>query len=123
MSKDTQRTDRSDAYGFFGVISAHVADPVAAFDEAAKMIADEVECSREEASAFLDSRPGRLFAEDVAIELGTREYQDAVGTIIERWQEWKMARQGRTAKGGPYLASVVMSESLAFRVSSNLAFH
>lgn len=124
MSKAAQRSNRSDAYGFFGVISAHVADPAAAFDEASKMIAHKVGSHPKEVWAFLDSRHGRLFADDVAIEIGrTRDFRASVSAVVERWQEWKMARRGRTAKEGPYLASVVLAECHAHRVSTISAFH
>ena len=124
MTRTAEHTTHSDVLGFFGAIATHVSDPVTAFTETAALIAQAVGCKPKEVWPFLDSRHGRLFADDVAIELATgRDLGTAIGSTIERWQGWKMAGRGRIARDGSFLAGTVQVECHAYRQLSNASLH
>ena len=94
-------------WGFFGTISHH-ADPERAWDIALAFIAGITGCSPDATRAFLDSRHGRHFADDVANELATgKVIADAIEATTARWMGWRIS--ARTAhetgipRGLPYL--------------------
>lgn len=124
MTRAAHRTLQGDVLGFFGAIAPHVSDPAAAFADTATLIAQAVGCKPEDVWPFLDSRHGRLFADDVAIELATGcGLAAAVGSVIGRWQNWRMARRGRIARDTPFLAGAIQVESHARRQSSDAHVH
>lgn len=122
MTRAAHRKPPSDAFGFFGTIAAHVPDPAAAFADAATRIARAVGCESRAVWAFLDSRHGRLFADDVAIELAAgRDLATAMDAVIDRWQDWRMAGRGRMARHGSFLAGVVQVADHARRAAGDAA--
>ena len=99
-------------WGFFGPISHH-ADPEHAWDIALAFIAGITGCSPDATRAFLGSRHGRHFADDVANELATgKVIADAIEAATARWMGWRIS--ARTAhetgipRGLPYLTGFAL---------------
>lgn len=103
-------------WGFFGTISHHT-DPKRAWDIAMAFIAGITVCSPAATRAFLDSRHGRHFADDVhnGVHAGL-DLTAAIETAITRWMGWTInretAREISMPKGLPYLKGFVLYFSL-----------
>ena len=70
-------------------------------------------CSDEAVRAFLDSRYGRQFADEVASGVrGRRELAAAIDGVVERWMELRInpliEREIGIPQGLPYLTGFVM---------------
>ena len=104
------------AWGFFGTI-AHHADADAAWPLAITAIADATGCPPDEVRAFLDSRYGRHFADDVANALFENlPVADAIATATKKWTAWTIghatARETGIPQGLPYLTGFVMHAAI-----------
>ena len=104
------------AWGFFGTI-AHHADADAAWPLAMTAIADATGCTPAEVRAFLDSRYGRHFADDVANALFENLLiADAIAATATRWMGWTIghatARETGIPLGLPYLTGFVMHTAI-----------
>ena len=81
------RTGNS-AWGFNGTI-AHRAEATAAWPLAMAAVADAAGCTPDEARAFLDSRQGRHFADDVSSALFEHHaLTDAIAAVTAKWMGW-----------------------------------
>ena len=99
-------------WGFFGTISHH-ADPERAWDIALAFIAGTTGCSPDATRAFLDSRYGRHFADEVSNHLAAEKaLASAINAATATWMGWRIS--ARTAhetgipRGLPYLTGYVL---------------
>ena len=99
-------------WGFFGTISHH-ADPERAWDIALAFIAGTTGCSLDATRAFLDSRHGRHFADEVSNHLAAGQaLASAINATATTWMGWRIS--ARTAhetgipRGLPYLTGYVL---------------
>ena len=99
-------------WGFFGTISHH-ADPERAWDIALAFIAGTTGCSPDATRAFLDSRHGRHFADEVSNHLAAGQgLASAINAAATTWMGWRIS--ARTAhetgipRGLPYLTGYVL---------------
>jgi len=104
------------AWGFHGGIAPH-ADAGAAWPLAMAAIVDATGCAPDEVRAFLDSRHGRHFADDVANALlENRSLADAIAAATARWMGWTVggatAREYGIPRGLPYLTGFVMNAAI-----------
>ena len=104
------------AWGFNGTI-AHHADADTAWPLAIVAIGDSTGCAPDEVRAFLDSRHGRHFADDVAnAQLKHLPLADAIGATTRKWMGWTIgratARQTGIPLGLPYLTGFVMHAAI-----------
>jgi len=104
------------AWGFHGAI-AHHADAGAAWPLAMAAIADATGCAPDDVRAFLDSRHGRHFADDVANALtGRLPLADAIAAAVRTWMGWTIghatAREHGSPRGLPYLTGFVMQAAI-----------
>ena len=80
-------------------------------------IGDSTGCAPDEVRAFLDSRHGRHFADDVANALLERlPLADAIGAATSKWMGWTIgraaARETGIPQGLPYLTGFVMHTAI-----------
>jgi hypothetical protein len=99
-------------HGFFGTMSHH-ADPERAWDIALAFIAGTTGCSPDATRAFLDSRYGRHFADEVSNHLTAgKALASAINAATATWMGWRIS--ARTAhetgipRGLPYLTGYVL---------------
>ena len=99
-------------WGFFGTMSHH-ADPERAWDIALAFIAGTTGCSPDATRAFLDSRYGRHFADEVSNHLAAgKALASAINAATATWMGWRIS--ARTAhetgipRGLPYLTGYVL---------------
>ena len=99
-------------WGFFGTISHH-ADPERAWDIALAFVAGTTGCSPDATRAFLDSRHGRHFADEVSNHLAAgNALASAINAATATWMGWRIS--ARTAhetgipRGLPYLTGYVL---------------
>lgn len=107
-------------WGYWGTMQDQAE---AAWPIAMKAISDATNQPLESVCAFLDSRHGRHFADDVLNGLfAGAKLQDAIEQAIQRWMGWTIGRltskQYGIPKGMPYLTGFVihceiMQESLS----------
>jgi hypothetical protein len=101
---------QNDAWGFFGTMNN---DAVAAWSIAMTAISDATCQPLESVRAFLDSRYGRHFADDVLSGTfhGTT-LQEAIQEATARWMGWTIGQQTSKQygipRGLPYLTSFVI---------------
>lgn len=89
---------KNEGYGFYGTMSLDgCAD--AAWDTAMKAIGKDTGASPEAVRAFLDSRWGRHFADDVHCFLSEIPLEQAVEAAIVRWNSWKLGLRTRREHG------------------------
>ena len=109
----TQQTipaTQNEAWGFFGTMNDNAA---AAWPIAMTAIWDATYQPLESVRAFLDSRHGRHFADDVLNQLHAgHTLDDAIHAATQQWMGWTIGR--RTSKdygipqGMPYLTGFVI---------------
>ncbi|MGE0417828.1 MAG: hypothetical protein AB7O80_13570 [Acetobacteraceae bacterium] len=104
------------AWGFFGTI-AHHTEADAAWRLAMTAIADTTGSTPDEVRAFLDSRHGRHFVDDVANALVEgHPLAAAIATATSKWMDWTItratARETGIPQGLPYLAGFVMHAAI-----------
>lgn len=108
---------QNEAWGFFGTISNH-AEPRAAWNLAMTIVAEATGCSLDEVRAFLDSRHGRHFADEVSNHMDddASKNEAAIRAAAATWMGWKIGR--RTSKdtgipmGLPYLTGFVIDAGI-----------
>ena len=104
----------NDLWGFWGTMREHAPT---AWPIASKAIAEATGCEPEQVRAFLDSRIGRHFADDVQnrVFVGAT-LTGAIDTATQKWMAWNIGRN--TAKrtgiprGLPYLTSFVVQAAI-----------
>jgi len=107
----TQNTD----WGFCGTMRESAAD---AWPLAFTAIHDATAADPGSVRAFLDSRHGRHFADEVANQLHAgKGLADAIAAATETWMGWwigcRISRETGIPAGLPYLAGFVISEGIA----------
>ncbi len=113
---DTDDLPRSqnEGWGFYGTMKDY-ADAV--WPLALLAIRDATEESLEDVRAFLDSRCGRHFADEVHNGLYRgQSLQQAVDGTTRRWMEWKVGQRAAVRHGVPrgmaYLTAMVIHEGI-----------
>ena len=111
MNATTQiPTTQNDAWGFWGTMGEHAA---AAWPMAMASIADTTGEDLDNIRAFLDSRHGRHFADDVqnSLYIG-KTLKDAIDAATQTWMGWTIGRQTSKdygiPRGLPYLTGFVI---------------
>lgn len=105
----------TEAWGFWGTMHEHA---VAAWPLAIVTIAETTGESYEAVRAFLDSRHGRHFADEVRNRLHAGDGLDeAVRLATARWMTWNInrrtSRQYDIPRGLPYLLGMVIHCGIA----------
>ena len=101
---------QNESWGLFGSLGEHAE---AAWPIAMSAISDATDQPLESVSAFLDSRHGRHFADDVLNGLHAGlNLHDAIHVATQRWMGWTIGRltskQHGIPKGLPYLTGFVI---------------
>jgi hypothetical protein len=94
---------QNEAWGFYGTISHHTQRPDLAYGCASDAIAHTTGAEPEAVRAFLDSRYGRHFADQVADHLNLDEMAMpyAIERAIATWSAWRIGRATSRATGIP----------------------
>jgi hypothetical protein len=121
MPNDSVPATENEAWGFWGTIRHH-ADPEQAWPIAIKVVTVSTCCAPAAARAFLDSRMGRHFADDVANGLARGLTLDhAIAGSASRWMGWSIgrrtARETGAPRGLPYLTAFVMAAEIDAEVA------
>ena len=110
MSKITTPATRNESWGFWGTMNEHAAT---AWPMAMSAIADATGEDLESIRAFLDSRYGRHYADDVhnGLYVG-KPLKDAIDAATQKWMGWTIGRQTSKDYGIPrgmaYLSGFVI---------------
>ena len=97
----TALTSENETWGFFGTIGHH-AGAEDAWHIAMDMITTKVGCAQDATRAFLDSRHGRHFADEVANGLARGlSLKAAVEAAVELWSSWSISRRTSGETGIP----------------------
>ena len=101
---------QNETWGFWGTMSEHAS---AAWPLAMNAISDATGQPLESVRAFLDSRHGRHFADDVQNGLYEgKALADAINAATQRWMGWTIGRQTSKQygipRGLPYLTGFVI---------------
>jgi hypothetical protein len=101
---------RNDAWGFWGTMNENA---TAAWPTAMTAISDATHQPLDSVRAFLDSRHGRHFADDVLNQMHAGcALTDAIHAATEQWMGWKIGRQTSKdygiPRGLPYLTGFVI---------------
>lgn len=101
---------RNEDWGFFGTMNENAQ---AAWPIAMTAISDATCQPLESVRAFLDSRHGRHFADDVLNQMLTgNDTEQAIGAAVTRWMGWTIGRQTARdygiPRGLPYLTGFVI---------------
>ena len=104
------------AWGFFGTMRHH-ADPAEAWALALPAVAVATDATTDAARAFLDSRHGRHFADDVANGLfAGLGLAAAIDAAVARWMGWTItrctSRETGIPAGLPYLTGLVIHHEI-----------
>ena len=102
----------NEGHGYFNTISDS-AEPSRAWDFAFQSILDATRCGPDEVRAFLDSRHGRHFADDVRNKLLLgHAIERAVEMATAQWMRWRVtahvARRYHMPVGEHYLTAFVI---------------
>jgi len=115
MSKTSILPTENEAWGFWGTMAERA---TAAWPIAFTAIHDATGAEPDAVRAFLDSRHGRHFADEVASNLHAGAgLADAISKATATWMAWRIGR--RTSRdtgipaGMPYLTGFVMNEGIA----------
>ena len=115
MTNTTILPTENEAWGFWGTMGARAA---VAWPIAFTAIHDATGTDAASVRAFLDSRHGRHFADEVSNHLHTgAALPDAIARAAATWMGWRIGR--RTSRetgipaGLPYLTGFVISEGIA----------
>jgi hypothetical protein len=116
MANNMIPSTTNEAWGFFGTIRQH-ADGSIAWPIAVTLISTATGLDAETVAAFLDSRHGRHFADQVVNELTTgKAIAEAIEAAAARWMEWRIS--ARTAhetgipRGLPYLTGFALHAAI-----------
>ena len=110
MTTTCMPASQNESWGFTGTMNEHVS---AAWPIAMTAISDATNQPLESVRAFLDSRHGRHFADDVLNELHAgANLKDAIHAATKRWMGWairrQISKQYGIPKGLPYLTGFVI---------------
>ncbi len=115
MTNSSILPTENEAWGFWGTIGEQA---TAAWPLAFTAIRHATDADDDAVRAFLDSRHGRHFADEVGNHLHAgAALADAIGKAIATWMGWRIGR--RTSRdtgipdGLPYLTGFVISEGIA----------
>jgi hypothetical protein len=115
MTNATQTlATQSESWGFWGTMQEHAPD---AWSFASIAIAAATGCEPEQVRAFLDSRHGRHFADDVqnALYLGAN-LKDAIDKATAKWMGWTIgritAKETGIPRGMAYLTGFVVQAAI-----------
>jgi len=116
MHDESLPATKNPAWGFYGTIRHH-ADPDLAWPIAIKTVSASTRCSPTAARAFLDSRMGRHFADDVANGLaGGLTLERAIAASASRWMGWligrRTSREHGMPRGLPYLVVFTLAAEI-----------
>ena len=105
---------QNESWGFWGTMNEHA---TAAWPIASTAIAEATGCEPEQVRAFLDSRHGRHFADDVRNGLYYGDnLKDAIEKATQKWMGWKIgritAKETGIPRGLPYLAGFVVQAAI-----------
>jgi hypothetical protein len=93
---------RNEAWGFFGTLAQAGADAQQGWTAASAMIACATDAAPEGVRAFLDSRHGRHFADEVVgLTLSGAGLEAAIEATIDRWMGWRIGRRTSRETGIP----------------------
>ena len=114
MSNTTTPATRNEAWGFWGTMNEHAA---AAWPMAMTAIADATGEDLDDIRAFLDSRFGRHYADDVQNGLYVGKHlKDAIDAATQTWMGWTIGRQTSKDYGIPrgmaYLTGFVIHSAI-----------
>jgi hypothetical protein len=119
MTKTAIQPTQNEAFGFYGTTALSLPQQAdAIWADASRAIIEITGCDADAARAFLDTRMGRHFADNVveAITLG-RSIERALEATIERWMGWTISRETERIEGIPaglpYLTGYVMAAEIA----------
>ena len=105
---------QNESWGFYGTMNEQAE---AAWPLAMTTISDATYQPLESVRAFLDSRHGRHFADDVlnGLHAGS-DLPDAIDAATQRWMAWTIGRQAHRdygiPRGLPYLTGFVVHAAL-----------
>jgi hypothetical protein len=114
MTNRTILPTENTEWGFWGTMGEHAA---AAWPIAFAAIRAATEADPDAVRAFLDSRHGRHFADEVVSRMQDGTLEQAVEATTRGWMAWRISR--RTSRetgipvGMPFLTGFVISESIA----------
>jgi hypothetical protein len=102
---------RNESFGFFGTVRAH-AEPCEAWTLEVQAIWNATGCSDEAVCAFLDSRYGRHFADEVVdVLLSGKDLLTGIERAVERWMhrriDARIEDEVGIPQGLPYLTGFV----------------
>ena len=105
---------QNDSWGFWGTMKEHA---TAAWPIASIAIAAATGCEPEQVRAFLDSRYGRHFGDDVQNRIyAGADLQDAITQTTHRWMTWtigsKTAKEYGIPRGQAYLTGFVIQAAI-----------
>lgn len=110
---------QNEGWGFYGTMGQQEPQPdqQEAWETAMLSIRDATGCENEDARAFLDSRHGRHYADDVASALfHGNSLAAAIQHATNRWMAWKISRtterETGIPAGIPYLLGYVQHEAI-----------
>ena len=99
MSNSTIPATRNEAWGFWGTMNEHAAS---AWPIAVVAIADATGEDFDNIRAFLDSRHGRHYADEVQNGLYVgKPLKDAIDAATQKWMGWTIGRQTSKDYGIP----------------------
>lgn len=107
-------SSQNESWGFFGAMNEHAA---AAWPIACAAVARATQLDADAARAFLDSRHGRHFADDVrnCLDAGAG-IAAAIDAATARWMAWTIGREtsrwNGIPRGLPYLTGFAASASI-----------
>lgn len=104
----------NEAWGFWGTLGEHAAE---AWPRAFAAITEATDAESDAVRAFLDSRHGRHFADDVVVRLDSGVTLDAaIAAATARWMGWRISRrtsqQTGIPAGLPYLTGFVIDAGI-----------
>jgi len=110
MSNTAIPATRNEGWGFWGTMNGHAC---IAWPLAISAVADATDADLDTVRAFLDSRHGRHFADDVQNGLYEgKALPDAIHAATGRWMDWTIGRQISKdygiPRGLPYLTGFVI---------------
>lgn len=115
--KDVLET-QNESYGFYGTMLNDAAKNnwsiEKAWELASNKLLDNTPGNAKKIRAFLDSRSGRHFADDVHNGLHSgKDLKGAIDYAIEKWKGWKapkdIIRQYKLAQGTNYLEAEILA--------------
>lgn len=113
---------KNEVWGFYGTIEqARLAVPTSAIWIQASIELHETTCADADAvRAFLDSRHGRHFADDVVGFAQTQPVEQAIDSAITRWMGWLISarteRETGIPRGLPYLTGYIQHAAIEAEV-------